>query len=101
MRAAFIVMLVASLLLTATPASATLVQVQYKDYPADAGDPTVKTCVAYSHLGQKCRMCSPTFRPDGTVAGWTCVSVMDSQNFCSCGDMSTGGCYPKGLCTYQ
>ena len=83
----------------ASTASAAL-PISYIEYPTDNTDPTVKSCVAYSAYGQKCRQCHPTFRPDGTVEKWTCVSVENSQNFCTCGDMSRGGCSPKGICKY-
>lgn len=86
-------------LLIASSASA-LVLVEYKDYPTDNTDPTVKSCVAYSAYGQKCKMCSPSFRTDGSIEKWTCVNVSNSQNFCTCGDMSRGGCSPKGTCKY-
>lgn len=93
--------LVTAFLLVASAASAAPVQIQYKDYPTDNTDPTVKTCIAYSDYGQKCKRCDPNFAPTGAVIGWTCVQVANSQNFCTCGDMSRGGCSPKGLCTYQ
>jgi hypothetical protein len=87
-------------LFIASTASAVLPAVQYKEYPTDSTDPTVRSCVAYGAYGQRCKRCSPTFNEDGTVAKWTCVNVQNSNNFCTCGDMSRGGCSPKGLCTY-
>lgn len=99
MRALVLIFSTVVTLLIASAASASL-PISYIDYPTDSTDPMVKSCVAYSAYGQKCRQCSPAFNPDGTVAKWTCVSVTNSQNFCTCGDMSRGGCYPKGLCQY-
>lgn len=88
-------------LLIASAASAAL-PIQYVDFPPDSvgSDPTVKSCVAFGAYGQKCKRCHPSFREDGSVEKWTCVNEMNSFNFCTCGDMSRGGCYPKGLCQY-
>ncbi len=89
-------------LLMASTASAAL-PIEYIDYPPDttSTDPTVKSCVAYSAYGQKCRECRVNWNPDGSVAGYTCVSVAASNMFCTCGDVSRGGCYPKGQCAYR
>lgn len=87
------------MLLTTTTASAAL-PIEYLELPPDTTMPTVSTCKAYDAYGQRCRMCWATFRTDGSVEKWTCVQVKNSQNFCTCGDMSRGGCYPKGLCQY-
>lgn len=100
MRAFVLVFATVVTLLIASTASA-LSAIQYKEFPTDSGnDPTVKSCIAFSAYGQKCRRCSPVFNTDGSVARWTCVGVTNSQNFCTCGDMSTGGCSPRGLCAY-
>ena len=86
-------------LLVASTASAAI-PISYIEYPTDNTDPTVTSCVAFAAWGQKCKQCSPSFRPDGSVEKWTCVNVANSENFCTCGDMSRGGCRPKGLCKY-
>ena len=87
-------------LFIASTASAAL-PISYKEIPQDQTQPTVTACNAYSWYGQKCRDCRANFNTDGSVNSWVCVQVEQSNFFCTCGDMSKGGCAPKGQCTYR
>jgi hypothetical protein len=98
MRTLVLVFATVVTLLIASTASAAL-PISYIDYPTDNTDPTVKTCIAYSAYGQRCRDCRVNWNPDGSASSFTCVGVTVNK-YCTCGDTSRGGCYPKGQCLY-
>lgn len=98
MRTLVLVFATVVTLLIASSASARVL-VEYKDYPTDNTNPTVRTCEAYSWMGQKCRECRTIFDTNGNPTGFTCVQ-MTSDAFCTCGD-SGKPCAPKGLCKYR
>src|SRR5688572_12158591 len=101
MRALSLVFATVVTLLIASTVSAAL-PISYIDYPVDNTNPTVRSCIAFSAYGQKCRRCDPNYSSvTGAVTGFTCVPVTDSNNFCTCGDTSGGRCTPKGLCEYK
>lgn len=99
MKATSLFLLVVTLFVASTASAA--LPIEYKDYPVDQTQPSITACTAYSWMMQKCRECRANFRTDGSVSSWTCVQMTESNTFCTCGDMSKGGCYPKGQCTYR
>lgn len=99
MRVFVLVLATVVTLLMASTASAAL-PIEYKEIPPDNTNPTIKSCVAYGAYGQTCRRCDANFNTDGSVRNFTCVQMRRSNEFCTCGDMSHNGCYPKGECAY-
>jgi hypothetical protein len=73
--------------------------IEYKQLPMPSDNsPTIKTCVAYRSLGQRCRSCISAYRVDGQPYG-TCTTSGYSDN-CTC-TSGAPSCVTQGACTYS